>query len=138
MTPSLHGSVTHFSANISSRFLILDPESPTRLLLSPGGFFRGQPILFLLSVFFFLIFLSALWYLKSCLPGIAPLCCVHSDGKNLASGGRSNLLHLWCLESRQLVRVIQMPSQVRTIRQLEFLPDSFDGGASQVHVSVCD
>ncbi|XP_023820067.1 TBC1 domain family member 31 isoform X1 [Oryzias latipes] len=53
------------------------------------------------------------------------------DGKSLASGGRSNLLHLWCLESRQLVRVIQMPSQVRTIRQLEFLPDSFDGGASQ-------
>uniref|UniRef100_A0A3B3CDS0 TBC1 domain family member 31 n=1 Tax=Oryzias melastigma TaxID=30732 RepID=A0A3B3CDS0_ORYME len=56
---------------------------------------------------------------------------VTRDGKNLASGGRSNLLHLWCLESRQLVRVIQMPSQVRTIRQLEFLPDSFDGGASQ-------
>lgn len=25
-----------------------------------------------------------------------------------------------------------MPTQVRTVRQLEFLPDSFDGGASQV------
>lgn len=56
-----------------------------------------------------------------------------SDGKSLAAGGRSNLLHLWCLESKQLVRVIQMPTQVRTVRQLEFLPDSFDGGASQVH-----
>ncbi|KAM9851444.1 TBC1 domain family member 31 [Aulostomus maculatus] len=56
---------------------------------------------------------------------------VTRDGKNLAAGGRSNLLHLWCLDSKQLVRVIQMPMQVRTVRQLEFLPDSFDGGASQ-------
>ncbi|KAM4735303.1 TBC1 domain family member 31 isoform 2-T2 [Anableps anableps] len=54
------------------------------------------------------------------------------DGKSLAAGGRSNLLHLWCLDSQQLVRVIQMPAQVRTVRQLEFLPDSFDGGASQI------
>ncbi|XP_054478450.1 TBC1 domain family member 31 [Anoplopoma fimbria] len=56
---------------------------------------------------------------------------VTRDGKSLAAGGRSNLLHLWCLDSKQLVRVIQMPTQVRTVRQLEFLPDSFDGGASQ-------
>ncbi|XP_071377085.1 TBC1 domain family member 31 [Centroberyx affinis] len=56
---------------------------------------------------------------------------VTRDGKSLAAGGRSNLLHLWCLDSRQLVRVVQMPTQVRTVRQLEFLPDSFDGGASQ-------
>lgn len=60
------------------------------------------------------------------------LTCAGSDGKSLAAGGRSNLLHLWCLDSKQLVRVIQMPTQVRTVRQLEFLPDSFDGGASQV------
>ncbi|KAA8591499.1 hypothetical protein FQN60_016873 [Etheostoma spectabile] len=56
---------------------------------------------------------------------------VTRDGKSLAAGGRSNLLHLWCLDSKQLIRVIQMPTQVRTVRQLEFLPDSFDGGASQ-------
>ncbi|XP_069549171.1 TBC1 domain family member 31 isoform X1 [Brachyistius frenatus] len=56
---------------------------------------------------------------------------VTRDGKSLAAGGRSNLLHLWCLDSKQLMRVIQMPTQVRTVRQLEFLPDSFDGGASQ-------
>lgn len=56
---------------------------------------------------------------------------VTRDGKSLAAGGRSNLLHLWCLDSQQLVRVIQMPTQVRSVRQLEFLPDSFDGGASQ-------
>ncbi|KAK5862681.1 hypothetical protein PBY51_018050 [Eleginops maclovinus] len=56
---------------------------------------------------------------------------VTRDGKSLAAGGRSNLLHLWCLDSKQLIRVIQMPSQVRTVRQMDFLPDSFDGGASQ-------
>uniref|UniRef100_A0A3Q2ECX0 TBC1 domain family member 31 n=1 Tax=Cyprinodon variegatus TaxID=28743 RepID=A0A3Q2ECX0_CYPVA len=56
---------------------------------------------------------------------------VTRNGKSLAAGGRSNLLHLWCLESQQLVRVIQMPTQVRSVRQLEFLSDSFDGGASQ-------
>ncbi|CAL8336982.1 unnamed protein product [Gadus morhua 'NCC'] len=56
---------------------------------------------------------------------------VTRDGKNLAAGGRSNLLHLWCLDSRQLVRVLLMPAVVRTVRQLHFLPDSFDGGASQ-------
>lgn len=56
---------------------------------------------------------------------------VTRDGKNLVSAGRSNLLHLWCLENKQLIRVIQMPSQVRTIRQLEFLPDTFDSGANQ-------
>lgn len=54
------------------------------------------------------------------------------DGKNLAAGGRSNLLHLWCLENKQLLRVIQMPTQVRSVRQLEFLADSFDAGASQI------
>uniref|UniRef100_A0AAY5K489 TBC1 domain family member 31 n=1 Tax=Esox lucius TaxID=8010 RepID=A0AAY5K489_ESOLU len=53
---------------------------------------------------------------------------VTRDGKTLAAGGRSNLLHLWCLEARQLLRVIQMPPKVRTVRQLDFLPDSFDGG----------
>ncbi|XP_055019280.1 TBC1 domain family member 31 isoform X2 [Boleophthalmus pectinirostris] len=56
---------------------------------------------------------------------------VTQDGKNLVSAGRSNLLHLWCLENKQLIKVIQMPSQVRTIRQLEFLPDTFDSGANQ-------
>lgn len=55
-----------------------------------------------------------------------------SDGKNFVAGGRSNLINVWCLDSQQLVRVIQMPMQVRTVRQLEFLPNSFDRGASQV------
>lgn len=61
------------------------------------------------------------------------LTCVGRDGKCLAAGGRSNLLHLWSLESNQLSRVIQMPPHVRAVRHLEFLPDSFDAGANQVH-----
>ncbi|KAI1894211.1 hypothetical protein AGOR_G00113490 [Albula goreensis] len=56
---------------------------------------------------------------------------VTRDGRTLAAGGRSNLLHLWSLDSRKLLRVVQMPPKVRTVRQLEFLPDSFDGGSSQ-------
>ncbi|XP_015686093.1 TBC1 domain family member 31-like, partial [Protobothrops mucrosquamatus] len=57
---------------------------------------------------------------------------VTRDGRVLAAGGKSNHLHLWCLESKQLLRIIQMPTQVRAIRQLEFLSDSFDGGSNQV------
>ncbi|XP_072316547.1 TBC1 domain family member 31 [Eucyclogobius newberryi] len=67
-----------------------------------------------------------------CGPGISyKAFAVTSDGKNLVSAGRSNLLHLWCLENKQLIQVIQMPSQVRTIRQLEFLPHALDSGANQ-------
>ncbi|GCC23790.1 TBC1 domain family member 31 isoform X1 [Chiloscyllium punctatum] len=57
---------------------------------------------------------------------------VSRDGRTLVAGGKSNFLHLWCLNARQLQRIIQMPPKVRTIRHLEFLPDSFDGGSSQV------
>ncbi|KAM9307966.1 TBC1 domain family member 31 [Gastrophryne carolinensis] len=57
---------------------------------------------------------------------------VTRDGRMLAAGGKSNKVHLWCLTSKQIFRVLQMPSNVRSVRQLEFLPDSFDGGSSQV------
>ncbi|XP_016387726.1 TBC1 domain family member 31-like isoform X1 [Sinocyclocheilus rhinocerous] len=57
---------------------------------------------------------------------------VTQDGKTLAAAGRSNLVHLWCLDSRQLLRVIQMPPKVKTVRFVDFLPDSFDGGSNQI------
>ncbi|XP_067888649.1 TBC1 domain family member 31 isoform X2 [Heterodontus francisci] len=57
---------------------------------------------------------------------------VTRDGRALVAGGKSNFLHLWCLNTRQLQRIIQMLPKVRTVRHLEFLPDSFDGGSSQV------
>lgn len=54
------------------------------------------------------------------------------DGRILAAGGKSNHVHLWCLEAKQLFRIIQMPTKVRAVRHLEFLPDSFDAGSNQV------
>ncbi|KAM6350138.1 TBC1 domain family member 31 isoform 2-T2 [Podargus strigoides] len=57
---------------------------------------------------------------------------VTRDGRIFVAGGKSNYLHLWCLESKQLIRIIQMPAKVRAVRHLEFLPDSFDGGSNQV------
>ncbi|XP_064363908.1 TBC1 domain family member 31 isoform X4 [Dromaius novaehollandiae] len=56
---------------------------------------------------------------------------VTRDGRIFVAGGKSNHLHLWCLESKQLLRIIQMPTKVRAVRHLEFLPDSFDGGSNQ-------
>ncbi|KAM9387323.1 TBC1 domain family member 31 [Phaethornis superciliosus] len=57
---------------------------------------------------------------------------VTRDGRIFVAGGKSNHLHLWCLESKQLIRIIQMPVKVRAVRYLEFLPDSFDGGSNQI------
>ncbi|NWX70197.1 TBC31 protein, partial [Alca torda] len=57
---------------------------------------------------------------------------VTRDGQIFVAGGKSNQLHLWCLESRKLIRIIQMPAKVRAVRHLEFLPDGFDGGSNQV------
>ncbi|NWH57772.1 TBC31 protein, partial [Geococcyx californianus] len=57
---------------------------------------------------------------------------VTRDGRIFVAGGKANHLHLWCLESKQLIRIIQMPAKVRAVRHLEFLPDSFDGGSNQV------
>ncbi|XP_028919506.1 TBC1 domain family member 31 isoform X1 [Ornithorhynchus anatinus] len=57
---------------------------------------------------------------------------VTRDGRILVAGGKSNHLHLWCLETKRLLRIIQMPTKVRAIRNLEFLPDNFDAGSNQV------
>ncbi|KFU84063.1 WD repeat-containing protein 67, partial [Chaetura pelagica] len=57
---------------------------------------------------------------------------VTRDGRIFVAGGKSNSLHLWCLESKQLIRIIQMPAKVRAVHHLEFLPDSFDGGSNQI------
>ena len=44
---------------------------------------------------------------------------------------RSHFLHIWTLESKTLLRIIDLPTKVRMVKQLEFLNDSFDGGSSQ-------
>ncbi|XP_033368324.1 TBC1 domain family member 31 isoform X6 [Parus major] len=57
---------------------------------------------------------------------------VTRDSRTLVAGGKSNHLHLWSLQLKRLVRIIQMPEKVRSVRHLEFLPDSFDGGSNKV------
>ncbi|XP_072459258.1 TBC1 domain family member 31 isoform X3 [Notamacropus eugenii] len=57
---------------------------------------------------------------------------VTRDGRILAAGGKSNHLHLWCLETQQLFRIIQLPTKIRSIRHIEFIPDSFDAGSNQI------
>ena len=61
----------------------------------------------------------------------ALLLC-HRDGRMLAAGGRSRYIHLWSLDTRRLLRIIEMPTKVTTVKQLEFLPDSFQDGFDQV------
>lgn len=50
----------------------------------------------------------------------------------MVGGGRSRHLHVWALDTHKLLRIIELPSKVTQVKQLEFLPDSFDGGANQV------
>ena len=47
---------------------------------------------------------------------------------------RSRFLHVWSLENKRLLHVIQLPARVRLVRQLEFISNSFDGGSSQVSI----
>lgn len=57
---------------------------------------------------------------------------VPQDGRVLVAGGRSSFLHVWTMENRQLLRIIQLPSKIRHVKQLVFLADTFDGGTSEV------
>lgn len=57
---------------------------------------------------------------------------VPHDGRVLVGGGRCNFLHVWTMDDRQLLRIIQLPPKIRFVKQLVFLPDRFDGGTSEV------
>ena len=59
---------------------------------------------------------------------------VNRDSRVLVAGGRSRFVHVWSLESKQLLRVVELPKKVTSVSQLEFLPDSFDAGSNQVSV----
>ncbi|XP_033096364.1 TBC1 domain family member 31-like isoform X1 [Anneissia japonica] len=50
----------------------------------------------------------------------------------LVAGGKSRFLHIWCLDTQSLLRVIELPTKVHVVKQLQFLPESFDGGSGQV------
>ncbi|KAL4234370.1 hypothetical protein ACF0H5_006017 [Mactra antiquata] len=59
------------------------------------------------------------------------------DGRILAAGGRSRFIHLWALDTRKLMRIVEMPEKVTSVKQVLFLPENFDGGASQVLGVLC-
>ncbi|KAL5467429.1 hypothetical protein EMCRGX_G031650 [Ephydatia muelleri] len=74
-------------------------------------------------------------YLLPTTPGPSPhyrAFAASQDGKVLVGGGRSSLLHVWSTEARSLTRVIQLPSKVRHVRQLFFLVEPCDAGASEI------
>ncbi|EDV21189.1 uncharacterized protein TRIADDRAFT_30536 [Trichoplax adhaerens] len=54
-----------------------------------------------------------------------------SDGQYLIAGGRSRFLHLWTLENKRLIRIIQLPLCVKNVKLIAFLPDSLDTSSSQ-------
>ncbi len=58
------------------------------------------------------------------------------DGRLLVAGGRSSFIHVWKIETRQLLRIIQLPSKVRLVKQLLFLSNSLEGDSSQVNISL--
>ncbi|EDO35457.1 predicted protein [Nematostella vectensis] len=57
---------------------------------------------------------------------------VPRDGRLLVAGGRSRFLHVWSLENKRLLHIIQLPAKVRVVKQAEFISSSFDGGSSQM------
>lgn len=74
-------------------------------------------------------------YLLPTTPGPSPhyrAFATSQDGKVLVGGGRSALLHMWNMETRSLTRIIQLPSKVRHVKQLFFLVEPCDAGASEV------
>ncbi|XP_062521814.1 TBC1 domain family member 31-like isoform X2 [Corticium candelabrum] len=54
------------------------------------------------------------------------------DGRTLATAGKSQFIYVWALDTRKLIRIVQMPKAVTQVREMEFLFDSFSGGANQV------
>lgn len=53
------------------------------------------------------------------------------DGRVLAAGGRSRFIHLWDLDTHRLLRIVELPTKVTSVKQLSFLPDKFDAGQNQ-------
>jgi WD40 repeat protein len=57
---------------------------------------------------------------------------IFRDGRILAAGGRSRFIHLWDLDTHRLLRIVELPTKVTSVKQLSFLPDKFDAGQNQV------
>ena len=57
---------------------------------------------------------------------------VSEDSRFLVAAGRSKFLHVYSLDSRRLFRVIQLPSKVKTVKQVQFLADKFGDGCNEM------
>ena len=57
---------------------------------------------------------------------------ISSDSRFLVAGGRSQFLHVYTLDSRRLFRIIQLPNKVKSVKQLEFLPEKFGDGSHEM------
>lgn len=70
------------------------------------------------------------WAWSSPMKDVFP-ACTFRNGRYLAMAGKSHFIHLWNLESRDLQQVLEMPTVVKSCRQLHFVraavPASKDG-----------
>nr|XP_039261457.1 TBC1 domain family member 31-like isoform X2 [Styela clava] len=57
---------------------------------------------------------------------------VTRNGKTLVAAGKSNLLHVYSLETLRIIRIVQMPPHVTSVKDILFLPDKFDNGANKI------
>lgn len=73
-------------------------------------------------------------------PGKAPhykSFATTKDGRLLAAAGKSRYIHLWTLDNQKLLRIVELPTKVTTVKQMEFITENFDGGTSQVLGVLC-
>ena len=47
------------------------------------------------------------------------------------AGGKSRYLHVWALDTRKLLRIVELPTKITRVKQLAFLNDSFDSGSNE-------
>jgi len=120
---NLHYAVIICSSSLIS-FKLYDLSRSSTLLVSGCNFY-------------FSLFDSLLC--KADLTGVAEqsLCWIRCrNGKTLVCGGKSNFLHVYSLHTHKLLHVIQLPSTVQCVKQLDFLVDKFDSGENMVSEST--
>uniref|UniRef100_UPI00358F1C90 TBC1 domain family member 31-like n=2 Tax=Myxine glutinosa TaxID=7769 RepID=UPI00358F1C90 len=62
---------------------------------------------------------------------------VSGNGQVLVAGGKSARLHVWSLERQSLVTRLQLPSDVRAVRHLDFLPQLFNNRNDEILIAFC-